>query len=237
MNCDSRHATAPPIVSRRHYRDESMARFLQHLYHPSSAKAARIASLLIIPASVLAALGWQASEFAKAVEQQTSMVANSSPSPSVSPPEKKSLDRSLLALFGSADNGNLGQLSSEPLPESNLDLQISAIFFVTPPENSSIIIEDGNKTLILKPGDEARPGIVVSRIESSRVTFKRNGKLEQLSFRGFGDGEADQSSLPTAATESTSAQPAEMSQAAIQGEQIQPTAYQQFIQRKLAQNK
>ncbi|SIP86985.1 type II secretion system protein N [Aquipseudomonas alcaligenes] len=213
-----------------------MARFLQHLYHPSSAKAARIASLLIISASVLAVLGWQTSEFAKTVEQQTSMVARP-PSPSISPPEKKSLDRSLLALFGSADSNNLEQLSSEPLPESNLDLQISAIFFVTPPEDSSIIIEDGNKTLILKPGDEARPGIVVSRIESSRVTFKRNGKLEQLSFRGFGDGQADQSSLPTAATESSSAQPAEMPQAATQGEQIQPTAYQQFIQRKLAQNK
>lgn len=237
MSCDSRHETAPSIVSRCHNRDESMARFLQHLYRPSSAKAARIASTLIISASVLAVLGWQASEFAKTVEQQTSMVANSSPSPNISPPEKKALDRSLLTLFGSADSDNLGQLSSEPLPESNLDLQISAIFFVTPPEDSSIIIEDGNRTLILKPGDEARPGIVVSRIESSRVTFKRNGKLEQLSFRGFGDGDADQASLPTAATESTSAQPAKMPEAATQGEQIQPTAYQQFIQRKLAQNK
>lgn len=214
-----------------------MASFIQPLSSPSAIKAARLAALLVFPALILGTLGWQALQFSKTIRQQAA-VATDSPKPPQPAPEKKPLDKQLLGLFGSSDHSEPEQIRSEALPESNLDLQISAIFFMTPPEESSVIIEDGSKTLILKPGEEARPGIAVAQIESNRVTFKRNGKLEQLSFRGFGEGEATSpESLPVATAEPASPPMSEAPPTASSGEQPPPTAYQQFIQRKLAQNK
>ena len=214
-----------------------MASFLQPLSSPNAVKAARLIALLVFPALILGTLGWQALQFSKTTREHA-VVAKDSPKPSLSTAEKKSFDKQLLGLFGSSDHSKPEQIRSEALPESNLDLQISAIFFMTPPEESSVIIEDGSKTLILKPGEEARPGISITQIESNRVTFKRNGKLEQLSFRGFGEGEATSpESLPVAAAEPAQPLMSDAPPTANTGEQPPPTAYQQFIQRKLAQNK
>lgn len=209
-----------------------MASFLHTLSSPNAARAARLGALAVLPALILGTLGWQGLHFAKATRQQAVTRADSPPSAQAST-EKRALEPHLLGLFGSADREQPEQIQSKALPESNLDLQISAIFFMTPPEESSAIIEDGSKTLILKPGDEARPGISIAKIESNRVTFKRNGKLEQLSFRGFGEGPAtDPGNLPVAAPTTH-----EMPPTAKTTEPPKPTAYQQFIQRKLAQNK
>lgn len=215
-----------------------MASFLQTLSSPVTARAAKVSALLVLPALIAGALGWQALQFVRAT-QQLSAVADRPAPPSRPDSAKRALDEKLLGLFGSADQEQLEQAPRAALPESNLDLQISAIFFMTPPEASSVIIEDGNKTLILKPGEEARPGISIAQIESNRVTFKRNGKLEQLSFRGFGDGESEPTEdLPLAAiAPSPSPPPASEAPMEAKSPSAQPTAYQQFIQRKLAQNK
>jgi type II secretory pathway component PulC len=211
-----------------------MASFLQTLSSPMAARSAKFGAWLMLPALTLATLGWQAFQFAQTTRQQDSIaeVTSTTSSPT---PANKSLDQHLLGIFGSLDQEQPEQVQREALPESNLDLQISAIFFMTRPEESSVIIEDGNKTLILKPGEEARPGIAIAEIESNRVTFKRNGKLEQLSFRGFGEGEsASPESLPVASAEPPP--PAVEAPAAAKSTEPPPTAYQQFIQRKLAQN-
>lgn len=148
-------------------------------------------------------------------------------------PRKTELSASLLQLFG-AKQRNLEQAESNvAVPESTLNLQVSAIFFVAPIEQSSVIIEDGDQTKILRQGEQVRPGILVQRIQSDRITLKRNGKLEQISLRGFAEG--------------TSAPPREIAQQAPPEEPMPldtPTAapaglatpYQQFIQRKLAQS-
>jgi type II secretory pathway component PulC len=213
-----------------------MASFLQTLSSPLAARGAKFGAWLVLPALILATLGWQAFQFAQTTQKQAS-IAEIATATSSSEPAKKSLDKHLLGIFGSLDQEQPEQTRLEALPESNLDLQISAIFFMTSPAESSVILEDGNKTLILKPGEEARPGIAIAKIESNGVTFKRNGKLEQLSFRGFGEGEsATPDSLPTAPAESPIASANETSGVATSAESP-PTAYQQFIQRKLAQNK
>lgn len=213
-----------------------MASFLQTLSSPSAVKAAQFAALLVLPALILSALGWQAWQFSNMIRLQTASAIDS-PKPSQAAPDNKSLDKQLLGLFGSFDHPKSEQIRSEALPESNLDLQISAIFFMTPPEESSVIIEDGSTTLILRPGEEARPGISIAQIESDRVTFKRNGKLEKLSFRGFGEGETTNvDSLPVASNEPPPAASG-AAPATPATDLNQPTAYQQFIQRKLAQNK
>lgn len=209
-----------------------MASILQQLSSLGTAKAARVAPLLFFSALILGALGWQTFQLTNTIKSPP-VAAIGSPKPSQSPQQKKSLDKNLLEFFGSTDPKQPEQIRSETLPDSNLDLQISAIFLMTPQENSSAIIEDGSKTLILKPGEEARPGIVIAQIESNRITFKRNGKLEQLSFRGFSEG-------MTVSPENPTPTPPAMSEAlptANPDDQPQPTTYQQFIQRKLAQNK
>ncbi|HLD66724.1 MAG TPA: type II secretion system protein N [Pseudomonas sp.] len=161
--------------------------------------------------------------------------ADKSPSTptSVNVAPKVELSASLLQLFG-AKQRNLEQAESNAVvPESTLNLQVSAIFLVAPIEQSSVIIEDGDQTKILRRGEQVRPGILVERIQSDRVTLKRNGKLEQISLRGFAEG--------------SSAPPREMVQQAPPPEPMPmdtPTAapaglatpYQQFIQRKLAQS-
>lgn len=214
-----------------------MASYPRALSSPAVAKAARLATQLLFPALALSILGWQALQFTKTVQQQA-VIATNSPPPPQPAPEMKPFGKHLLELFGSSEHTKPEHIRSETLPESNLDLQISAIFFMTPPEESSVIIEDGSNTLILKPGEEARPGIAIAQIESDRVTFKRNGKLEQLSFRGFGEGEKPSpQSLPIATAEPASVPMHEMPPTAGSSQQPQTPAYQQFIQRKLAQNK
>ncbi|MDG9925153.1 MULTISPECIES: type II secretion system protein N [unclassified Pseudomonas] len=212
-----------------------MASFVQTLSSPLAATSAKLGIWLVLPALILASISWQAFQFAQTTRQQAPAAEAAQPA-AQSESAKRSLDKHLLGIFGSADQEQPDQAQREALPESNLDLQISAIFFMTAPEESSVIIEDGNKTLILKPGEEARPGIAIAKIESNGVTFKRNGKLEQLSFRGFGEGEsAAPESLPAAPAEPPTA--TNETPAVAKSAESPPTAYQQFIQRKLAQNK
>lgn len=158
-------------------------------------------------------------------------------------PERQKLSTALFELFGPNKTGSTQvDEAAEKLPESNLNLHVSAIFFMANLGHSSIVLEDGDRTLILKPGDEARPGVTVQHIESNRVTLKRNGKLEQISFRGFGEiaGSAlEPSSLPPLA-QSSNSEPLTATTSLETPpplEQSTPTAYQQFIQRKLAQTK
>ena len=212
-----------------------MASFPQTLSSPAAARSAKLGAWLVLPAFILTTLGWQAFQFAQTTRKQVPATATTPPT-AQSALAQRTLDNHLLGIFGSVDQEQPEQSQSEALPESNLDLQISAIFFMTPPEASSVIIEDGSKTLILKPGEEARPGITIAKIDSNRVTFKRNGKLEQLSFRGFGEGDPNSpESLPVVSAEP----PPAVNQAppAATPSESPPTAYQKFIQRKLAQNK
>src|SRR5690606_29290158 len=65
----------------------------------------------------------------------------------------------LPGLFGPTSSMPIKLAKAEQLPESNLDLQVSAIFFMASSEHSSVVLEDGNRTLILRAGEEARPGI------------------------------------------------------------------------------
>lgn len=152
---------------------------------------------------------------------------------SASEPAKTELSASLLQLFGPQQR-NLEQAEANAaVPESTLNLQVSAIFFVAPIEQSSVIIEDGDQTKILRRGEQVRPGILVQRIQSDRVTLKRNGKLEQISLRGFAEG----TSLPPReiAQQAPPEEPMPMDAPAAAPAGL-ATPYQQFIQRKLAQS-
>lgn len=217
-----------------------MAKLLHTLASPAASRAAKLGYLLILPLLIISALGWRGFQFAQELQQEAPARSDKANVQTLST-EKSTLDKSLLGLFGAPGQERTEQAQrTENLPESNLDLQVSAIFYMATPEQSSVILEDGNRTLILKPGEEARPGISVESIESNRVTLKRNGKLEQLSFRGFSEGEGnhpgDPFPAPEIVTPPAHASTAPASPAAV-AEQAAPTAYQQFIQRKLAQNK
>lgn len=114
------------------------------------------------------------------------------------------------------------------LPESNLALQISAIFFSGTTEHSTAVLEDGDKTLILKAGEEIRPNVTIERIDSTQITIKRNAKLEILSLKGF----EDHSMKNSAQREQAIAHKPNK----INNTQKTTSAYQKFIHRKLAQN-
>jgi type II secretory pathway component PulC len=217
-----------------------MANALQTTIDLTTMRSVQHLLLALFVMSMTAVLGWQGFNFFNELQLNKPSSAAGLPT---TVPEKQELSTALIELFGSSETSSI-QISKalEQLPESNLNLQVSAIFFMAPPGQSSIILEDGDRTLILKPGDEARPGVTVQDIESNRVTLKRNGKLEQISFRGFGEiasSDSALSALPPLAQSSnseafTTALPPETP--AVQ-EQNTPTAYQQFIQRKLAQTK
>lgn len=217
-----------------------MANALQMTINLAKIRSIQHLLLTLFVMSMTAILGWQGFKFFN--ELQLNKPDSAIGSPALAP-ERQKLSTALIELFGSsgADSTQISK-AAEQLPESNLNLHVSAIFFMAIPGQSSIILEDGDRTLILKPGDEARPGVTVQHIESNRVTLKRNGKLEQISFRGFGEiasSDSTLSSLPPLAQSSnsevfTTASPLE-TPAAL--EQNAPTAYQQFIQRKLAQTK
>jgi len=203
---------------------------------------------------MLAALTWQATQFIRHINSQPPITGAVS-GETTKPHTESKPSSALLSLFGAKKNDTeLAAQALKKLPESNLTLQVSAIFSMARTEQSSVILEDGDRTMILKSGEEARPGVVVQAIESHRITLKRNGKLEQISFKGFGEmpgGNSIDSPLPTA--QEVSAAPAisqnndnEVIAQTLAGnppatstafDQNLPTAYQQYIQRKLAQNK
>lgn len=212
-----------------------MAKLSQIRALPPAPMLANAGALLLFTL-MLASLTWKGVSFWSEVRIQE----GADTAPPLTParnPDRITTKGRLPALFGSPDR-EVEPKSLERVPESNLNLQVSAIFFVTEPEQSTAVLEDGNQTLMLRPGEEVRPGIIIAGIEGNRVTLKRNGKLEQLSFRGFGEGEATSlESLPVATMEaprqSQASQP--ISDQVTDGVPP-PTAYQQFIQRKLAQN-
>lgn len=209
-----------------------MASIFPHLTHPKATPRLAFALTAALLLGMLVHLGWQGF----GLYQQLRLAAEQTPqatSPIAAKPERREPSAALLELFGTGErDGELAEQQNAPLPESNLNLQVSAIFFVTPVEQSSVIIEDGDQTKTLKRGEEVRPGILVQRIQSNRVTLKHNGKLEQISFRGYAEGAA-------AAQQEIAQQPAH--EDAFEPAQPDPstaglsTAYQQFIQRKLAQ--
>jgi type II secretory pathway component PulC len=215
-----------------------MANALRMTINFAKTRSAQRLLLTLLVISMTAILGGQGFRFFNELQLNKPDSTIGSPAPT---PEKRKLSTALIELFGSS-GGDSTQISkaAEQLPESNLNLHVSAIFFMANPGQSSIVLEDGDRTLILKPGDEARPGITVQHIESNRVTLKRNGKFEQISFRGFGEiasnGSAP-SSLPPIAQNSEPLATTTSSETPATLEQNTPTAYQQFIQRKLAQTK
>ncbi|WP_407362466.1 hypothetical protein HKW97_17815 [Pseudomonas luteola] len=110
------------------------------------------------------------------------------PEPIIIPPRDINYHPSLSELFGKTNNNDKTQEKiPEVLPESNLNLQVSGIFYRDFAASSIAIIEDNNKTLFLKTGDTIRPGIIVQNIEAHRVMLKRNEKLEQITFKDFSD--------------------------------------------------
>lgn len=202
----------------------------------------RQGATLCVALAMLGALGWQGHAFYR---QMTSAGAASQPAPtaaSIAPTRDKDAGKALDALFGGSDVGTPGDHPpSAELPESTLDIQVSAIFFVGSTGSSSVILEDGDKTLMLRPGEEVRTGVILDGVEARRITLKRNGKYEQVTFRGFdqdGGGSNDSPHLPTVDNTPPATPLAQQA-----GAQRAPTAappppaYQQLIQRKLAQNK
>jgi type II secretory pathway component PulC len=217
-----------------------MANPLQMTINLATARPIQHLLLAFFVMSMAAILGWL--EFKFFNELQLNKPNNATDLPAATP-ERQKLSTTLFELFGpSKPASTQASEIAEELPESNLNLHVSAIFFTVNLNHSSIVLEDGDRTLILKPGDEARPGVTVQHIESNRVTLKRNGKLEQISFRGFGEiagSDLTLSSLPPLAQSSSSEPLAAVTSLETPPslEQNTPTAYQQFIQRKLAQTK
>lgn len=223
-----------------------MATILHTLTRLAGARSVKLSALSLCFLLVLAALVWQGLQLRAALQPPVLAPTEASePGPQDGPTQ---LGKGLLGLFGSsADAESVAAEALEKLPESNLDLQVSAIFFVVPAEQSTAILEDGDRTLILKPGEEVRPGIAVQRIESHRITLKRNGKLEQITFRGYGDipGANPAPESPTPMPVAQNIEPVTDTLASslpavaepVPASQGVPTAYQQYIQRKLAQNK
>lgn len=174
---------------------------------------------------------------------QTTPAVTPAMNPSVSEDEQPSMPSAAAqALFG-ASMGENERMTDAPLPESNLNLQVSAIFFTTPHELSTVVLEDGDKTVTLKRDEEVRKGVIIKNIESHRVTLERNGKLEQITFRGFSEGR-DSSPVQTAqAPRIANAAPAQIMKKAPTpasvrkpSQQRTSTAYQKFMQRKQAQH-
>ncbi|MGA6108331.1 type II secretion system protein N [Pseudomonas solani] len=223
-----------------------MATILHMLTRLAGIRSVKLSALSLCFLLVLAALVWQGLQLRAALQPPVLAPTEASePGPQDGPTQ---LGTGLLGLFGSsADAESVAAEALEKLPESNLDLQVSAIFFVVPAEQSTAILEDGDRTLILKPGEEVRPGIAVQRIESHRITLKRNGKLEQITFRGYGDipgaSPAPDSPMPMPVAQNiepvtdTLASSLPAVAEPVPASQGVPTAYQQYIQRKLAQNK
>ncbi|WP_043244650.1 type II secretion system protein N [Pseudomonas solani] len=223
-----------------------MATILHTLTRLAGIRSVKLSALSLCFLLVLAALVWQGLQLRAALQPPVLAPTEASePGPQDGPTQ---LGKGLLGLFGSsADAESVAAEALEKLPESNLDLQVSAIFFVIPAEQSTAILEDGDRTLILKPGEEVRPGIAVQRIESHRITLKRNGKLEQITFRGYGDipgaSPAPDSPMPMPVAQNiepvtdTLASSLPAVAEPVPASQGVPTAYQQYIQRKLAQNK
>lgn len=219
-----------------------------------AARSVRLSALAVLFIAMLATLTWQATQFIRDLNSQPP-IAGAVSSETTKPDTEKKPSSALLSLFGAKKTDiDMTAQTLEKLPESNLNLQVSAIFSMAQAEHSSVILEDGDRTMILKPGEEARPGIVVQAIDSHRITLKRNGKLEQVSFKGFGEMPGDNSlgsPLPTAQEVSAALTTSQnndnevIAQIPVSNpptgstavDQDLPTAYQQYIQRKLAQNK
>lgn len=221
-----------------------MATILHTLTRLAGIRSVKLSALSLCFLLALAALVWQGLQLRTALQPPVLAPTEANePGPQDGPTP---LGKSLLGLFGSsADAESVAAEALEKLPESNLDLQVSAIFFMVPAEQSTVIVEDGDRTLTLKPGEEVRPGIAVQRIESHRITLKRNGKLEQITFRGFGEmpggSPAAESPMPVAqniepVTDTLASSLPAVAEPAPATQGV-PTAYQQYIQRKLAQNK
>ncbi len=231
-----------------------MATLVARLNQLLAVRSIRLSALVALAIAMLATLGWQTSQFIRGVNTQAP-IARTENSEATNETTRVKPGSSLLSLFGAKNaEADLAAQTLEKLPESNLNLQVSAIFFMARAEQSSVILEDGDRTLMLKGGEEARPGIVVQNIESHRITLKRNGKLEQISFKGYGEmpGAAPATTSEPAAAQVSAALPDiqpdntdMVAQAPVEippappaaVEQNSPTAYQQYIQRKLAQAK
>lgn len=231
-----------------------MAILFSRLSQLFAVRSIRMSALLGLAIAMLATLGWQTTRFIRGLENQAP-AAQEDNREAKNDEKQIAPSNSLLSLFGAKNpDSDLTAQTLEKLPESNLNLQVSAIFFMARAEQSSVILEDGDRTLMLKRGEEARPGIVVQNIESHRITLKRNGKLEQISFKGFGEmpgGNTPPNNLPAIQEVSDAAQTNQNIEQEVVAqtpvnippappvvvEQNSPTAYQQYIQRKLAQNK
>lgn len=221
-------------------------------------RAIRMVGLILLVLAMFISLGWNTYRFSSAVVMHDSSVP--SPLKIAALPNEKPASASLLGnLFGFSDATTaISTVPTDELPESNLNLHVSAIFFRTVPAQSTAILEDGDKTLILKTGDEARPGIVVQQIDRNRITLKRNDKLEQISFRGFSDSASETAGLSTLPSSGQAARLAgetasrtsnrTLAEARVHAKPVSnitsgapqsgaSTAYQNYIQRKLAQAK
>jgi len=202
----------------------------------------RQGAMLCVALAMLGALGWQGQAFYRQMTSAGAASQAAATATDTAPARDRNTGKALDALFGGSDAGATGDHPpGAELPESTLDIQVSAIFFVGTPGSSSVILEDGDKTLMLRPGEEVRAGVTLEGVEARRITLKRNGKYEQVTFRGFdqdGGGSNDSPHLPTVDNSPPAAPLAQQA-----GTQRPPTAappppaYQQLIQRKLAQNK
>lgn len=212
-----------------------MAPVFQTCKDYAAIRSVQLTGAVLFALFMFVSLGWRVGIFFRQVQNSDPVSTVAAP-PAASERISTEPSKTLLQLFGGGlvEATDLAEMAA-PLPESNLNIHVSAIFFQSTPEGSLAVVEDGDNTVMLKSGGEVRPGIVVRRIESHRITLERGGKFEQISFRGFGADSAVNPapiSLPLAQTT-----PDVPAAPAGEGVQQMPAAYQQYIQRKLAQNK
>lgn len=206
--------------------------------HFAAIRSVQLTTPLLITLTILATQSWQGFNFFRELQHDQLSVGINAPQ-GIAKTDKPVLSKALIQLLGSTEeSADQGHKAAEMHPESNLNLQVSAIFFMAPPGKSSVILEDGDRTLILTPGEEARPGVTIQAIESNLITLKRNGKLEQISFRDHDEANSDTPGLSRLPAQEQSAEAAAITPETVTAtEQNTPTAYQQYIQRKLALNK
>ena len=124
-----------------------MATILHTLTQLAATRAVKLSALSLCSLLMLAALTWHGLQLRAALQPPVlTPSALNEPGPQDGPTP---LGKGLLGLFGSsAEAESVAAEALEKLPESNLDLQVSAIF-MAPAEQSTVILEDGDRTLIL----------------------------------------------------------------------------------------
>lgn len=69
----------------------------------------------------------------------------------------------------------------EEIQDTKLNIKLTGILYT--PEDSVAVIEENNKTFVLRTGEELRSDIVIEQIEPNFVVLNNRGKLEKLALQ------------------------------------------------------